>query len=73
MQPGVAVAQATTLLEWADLWERRARMDKVSGSEEVAVLMRRAARQIRAVTSGIPAADPEPPPLATPVQELRDG
>ena len=70
----VASQQAKTLGEWAEIWERAARMDRVEGAEEVAMLLRKAARQIKvALGDEPPDQAPEPTALQPVADELRDG
>jgi hypothetical protein len=72
VQPDVALAQAGTLREWAEQWERNAQPHE--GAGEAAFLLRRAAAMIEAVVSGMP--EPEPvslPPTAEPVTDVREG
>lgn len=76
MQPDLAAAQAATLREWSDLWQRQAIAGQTAGCGEVSFLLLRTARLIEGL-----AADPrhvEAPveaPLqpAAPTLELREG
>jgi len=52
MEVYVARAQAGTLREWAEVYEREARAG--DGRGEVAFLMRRAARMIESIAAGDP-------------------
>lgn len=70
----VALQQAKTLVEWAEVWERAARLDRVEGAEDAAMLLKRAARQIRvALGDAQPEAAPEPEKREAIVDELREG
>lgn len=68
-QRDTVVAQAATLVEWAEQWERD---PAVEGGSEVSFLLRRASRMMQRCV-GIEAAEPEAESLkaADPVDELR--
>ncbi len=69
MRPEICRAHCETLIEWADMYERRGD----SGDAEIAFLMRRAARSIAkgaALKIDLP---PEPRPKEPEVEEVRAG
>ena len=72
MQPDVILAQAATLREWSDQWQRDAQPG--DGTGEVAFRLRNAAAMIEAVARGLaePVA-PDLPPVAEPVADVREG
>lgn len=67
-QKDTVIAQAATLGEWADQWER----DPVEGGSEVVFLLRRAARMMNRCI-GVESAEPDASELkeADPVDDLR--
>lgn len=74
MNRDVSMAQLATLRDWADQWEREARVTDAGGEREVAYLLRRAARKI-CLAAGLPIEPAEAaiPEIETALAELRAG
>ena len=72
VQRDTALAQASTLREWADTWDRDAKVGQTECYGEVSFLLRRTATQIVRAATGESLPDPHPEIVAE-MSELRPG